>query len=62
MEIKCPKCQSSDLSVYVKTVIKIPPRYFSRLSKKAIKDKDVQLQYAFWDEATWFCKCGWSNI
>lgn len=56
---QCEICDSINTKVNVKVGITIHPKYAHKLTKKAFKTKDVQINYALWDGASVFClECG----
>lgn len=54
--IYCPGC-GKEIYQLVSLQIKCPVGW-RNLSKAGIRSPKVQVQAAFWDEATWFCDCG----
>jgi len=54
--MKCPKCGSEDISLSVNVSMVMPAKYAHKLSKTALRSKDIELWSASWDTA--FCICG----
>jgi hypothetical protein len=64
-KINCPKCGENSLDVMVNISMVIPMDHMHELSKKAIRDKRVEIWGADWDRSSWFCKnpkCLWQKI
>ena len=61
--LRCLRCGSANVSVSVNVCLRIHPKYFFRLTKRAIATKDVELQSADWPNARMVCRdCGWFVI
>ena len=58
--IVCPKCGSDKLRFSVSLFINAPIEKYRRLSKTALKSKDVEIWGADWPNAEFVCKkCGY---
>ena len=62
--MKCPRCKG-ECEMMVDVTLLIPAELESRLTKKAMRRKDVTLFAANWPKARYFCKnrgCWWSMV
>lgn len=57
--MNCPRCNSA-ITVQLNLIIVIPGELLHRVSKTALRRKDVQILGADWDRATYVCsQCDW---
>jgi RNase P subunit RPR2 len=59
--VRCLKC-GSPTRIKVNLFLDIPWRYFHRITKQAIRNKDVKIDGAGWQYIRSYCsKCGWNQ-
>lgn len=57
--MKCEKCNSENIKIMVDIGLIIPLDMIFKISKKGIRRKEVQIQYANWPKAKIICSdCG----
>lgn len=60
--MKCPRCDSENMSFMVDIIVHAPIKYLHELSKTNLRKKDVEIIGADWDKATYVClECYWDN-
>lgn len=62
LKIKCVKCGSENLKFSVNLSIYAPIKFIRKLSKRALRSKDIKLWGADWENLTIYCSaCGHTN-
>jgi hypothetical protein len=61
MDFKCPKCKSKNVVFWVDLFIEAPMKFYSLLSKKNLRSKEVKIMGANWPKERFYCNnCGWT--
>jgi len=57
---RCSECNGL-LRAKIKVSLDVPMKYFQRLTKKAIRERGVEIESADWEVYTTYCPdCGWT--